>query len=441
MNTNHCAASGFAAETGGEWSVNADTATALRSNATPNQEAVRRLMDAEPVLVGIAPASEVVPEMSENTVLHSGPPVSWENMADTQKGAVVGAIVMEGLADGYDEAAALAGRGDVEIGSAHERASTGPGTGAISSSMAMFVIENRTHGNRATCPLQDIQFAFGANDADTLGRLRWLADVLGPAWGAAIERAGGVELAPIAEKALLMGDECHDRVVASSALFSRELLPHLVRIGLSDDQLAEIFDYLTTDVMADWTFESPWIGACKAILDAAHGVEGSSVVTAMTTNGALFGIRVSGLGDQWFTAPAPPLNGVLFEGYGPDDALAAMGDSIIIDTCGFGASAFAGAPAQVEGQIVTGRHEDAVRLTRDMYRITVAQHERYKLPLDGLSGVPTGIDARRIVETGVRPYMAAGIGHREPGKGFIGLGIGEAPMACFEQAMAALEAT
>jgi hypothetical protein len=406
---------------------------------TPNNEAVRRLMDAEPVLIGIAPALEVVPGMTESTVLHSGPPVTWDEMAATQKGAVIGAIVLEGLAGSYEEAAELAARGDVEIGAAHDHDSTGPGTGAISASMAMFVLENRTHGNRATCPLQDIQFAFGANDADTLARLRWLAEVLGPAWGGAVERAGGIELGPIAQKALLMGDEGHDRVVASSALFTRELLPHLVRLGLTEDRLAEIFDYLATDVMADWTFESPWIGACKVILDAAHGVPGSSVVTTMTTNGSLFGIHVSGLGDRWFTAPAPPLHGVLFEGFGPDDALAAMGDSIIIDTCGFGASAFAAAPAQVEPQIVSGRQEDAVKLTRDMYRITVAQHERYKLPLDGMTGIPTGIDARRVVETGVRPFMAAGMGHREPGKGFIGLGIGEAPMECFEKALAALD--
>jgi hypothetical protein len=346
---------------------------------------------------------------------------------------------MEGLADTYDAAAKLAAHGEIEIGSAQERASTGPGTGVISSSMAVFVIENRAGGNRATCPLQDIQFAFGANDAETLDRLRWLSDVLGPAIGDAVERAGGIDLGAIAEKALLMGDECHDRVVASSALFTRELLPHLVRTGRSEQQLGEIFDYLATDVMADWTFESPWIGACKAILDAGHGVEGSSVVTAMATNGALFGIRVSGLGDRWFTAPAPPLTGLLFPGYSPDDALAAMGDSIIIDTCGFGASSFAAAPAQVAHQIASGRQEDADRLTREMYRITVAKHERYKLPLDGLSGIPTGIDARRVVETRVRPFMAAGIGHREPGKGFIGLGIGEAPMACFEAALAQLD--
>ena len=413
--------------------------TTTATTATPNNEAVRRLMDAEPVLVGIAPALEVVPGMTESTVLHSGPPVTWEEMAGTQRGAVIGAIVLEGLASSHEEAEALAARGDVELAAAHDRDSTGPGTGAISASMAMFVIENRTHGNRSTCPLQDIQFAFGANDADTLARLRWLAEVLGPAWGEAVERAGGIELGRIAEKALLMGDEGHDRVVAASALFTRELLPHMVRLGLPEERLGEICDYLATDIMADWTFESPWIGACKAILDAGHGVDGSSVVTTMTTNGALFGIRVSGLGDRWFTAPAPALDGVLFEGFGPDDALAAMGDSIIIDTCGFGASAFAAAPAQVESQIVSGRHEDAVRLTRDMYRITVAQHERYKLPLDGLTGIPTGIDARRVVETGVRPFMAAGIGHREPGKGFIGLGIGEAPMECFEEALAALD--
>ena len=404
-----------------------------------NVEAVSKIMAADPILVGVAPALEVVPGMSENTILHSGPPMDWETMVPTQRGAVLGAIVLEGLADDHQAAEEVASSGGIELRSAHDCDSTGPGTGVISASMAMFVVEDRKHGNRATCPLQDIQFAFGANDHDTLDRLRWLAEVLGPAIADAVERADGIDLGAIAERALLMGDECHDRVVASSALFTRELLPHLARIGLAEERLLEIYDYLATDIMADWTFESPWIGACKVILTAGHDIEGSSVVTTMSTNGALFGIKVSGLGDRWFTTEAPPLHGILFEGYGPDDALAAMGDSIVIDTCGFGASAFAAAPAQVEPQIASGRYEDAVRLTREMYRITVAQHDRYKLPLDGMSGTPTGIDARRVIETGVRPFMAAGIGHREPGKGFIGLGIGEAPLSCFIDAVDALE--
>jgi hypothetical protein len=303
--------------------------------------------------------------------------------------------------------------------------------------MPVFVIENRAHGNRATCPLQDIQFAFGANDPATIGRLEWLRDVLGPALGEAVRQLGGVELMPIAEKALASGDELHDRVAASSAYFTRELTLGLVRAGLPGERLLDVLDYLAHDVMADWTFESPWIGACKAMLDAADGIERSTIVTAMVGNGTTFGVRISGLPGRWFVAPAPTIVGAYFETYTVADALGEMGDSTTIDTFGCGGPALAAAPAHMP---LTGRRaSEALELTRRAHEIASARHERLEIPALDFEGIPVGFDARRIVETGTLPIMAVGIGHRTPGVGFIGLGISEAPLACFEQALAAFE--
>jgi hypothetical protein len=252
--------------------------------------------------------------------------------------------------------------------------------------------------------------------------------------GAAAERARGIELGPIAESALLMGDECHDRVLASSALFTRALLSELWHLDIAPAKKQAIVDHLATGETADWTFESPWMAACKASLDAAHGVEGSSLVTAMAANGTQFGIRVSGLGDQWFVSDVPEFDAVLVEPYSHDDAGPPAGDSTIIDTCGMGGSAIAAAPAQVPLQIASGRYEDALQLTRRMYDVTIAEHDRFRIPLPELRGTPCGIDVERVLETGTQPVVAGGVGHRDPGIGFIGYGIARAPMECFEQA-------
>ena len=403
-----------------------------------NMDAVDRFMAAEPVMVDIRPASEVIPAMSERTILHSGPPITWEEMAETQKGAVIGAAIFEGLASTIEEGRSLGDRGGFELGAAHDHDAVGPGTGAIAPSMAVVVVENRTHGNRAYCPLQDIQFAFGANDPETIRRLHWLSDVLAPALKDWAVSAGGIELAPIMQVGLHMGDEGHDRLMASSALFTRMFGPYAVRGRVEKKKLFEIFDYLATDIMADWIFESPWMAACKASLTAAHGIDHSTFVTTMAGNGATFGIRVSGIGDDWFIARAPKLDGVFFDGYTVDDGQEEMGDSVINDTAGFGAAAFACSPVYMP--FVGKRCQDGIEITRRMHEITIAKHTRFTIPNLDFEGIPAGFDLEKIVHSGNVPTLAAGIGHKTPGKGFIGLGIGEAPRECFVQAWDAFQA-
>jgi uncharacterized protein DUF1116 len=403
-----------------------------------NKEAVDRFMAAEPVMVDICPAREVIPRMSARTILHSGPPVTWGDMAETQKGAVIGAAIFEGLATTIEEGRSLGDRGDFELGAAHDHDAVGPGTGAIAPSMAVVVVENRTHGNRAYCPLQDIQFAFGANDPETLRRLHWLSDVLAPALKDWAVNAGGVELAPVMQVGLHMGDEGHDRLMASSALFTRMFGPYAVRSQMEKKRLREIFDYLATDIMADWIFESPWMAACKASLTAAHGIDHATFVTTMAGNGATFGIRVSGLGDDWFIDRAPKLDGVFFEGYTVDDGQEEMGDSVINDTAGFGAAAFACSPVYMP--FVGKRSKDSIDITRRMHDITIAKHTRFTIPSLDFEGIPAGFDLAKIIQSGTVPTLAAGIGHRTPGIGFIGLGVGEAPRECFVQAWKAYQA-
>jgi hypothetical protein len=169
--------------------------------------------------------------------------------------------------------------------------------------------------------------------------------------------------------------------------------------------------------------------------DAAHGVAGSTVVTAMARNGTDFGIRVSGLGDGWFTAPAQVPDGLYFSGFSSADANPDIGDSTITETAGLGGFAMAAAPAIVT--FVGGRPEDAVAATLEMYEITVAEHRHFTIPALGFRGAPTGIDVRRVVELGLTPRINTGIAHREAGVGQVGAGLVRPPAAVFEAALLA----
>jgi hypothetical protein len=178
------------------------------------------------------------------------------------------------------------------------------------------------------------------------------------------------------------------------------------------------------------------MAACKAMLDAAADVPNSSMVTAMARNGVDFGIRLSGTGDAWFTAPAPMVDGLLFPGYTAADAAPDLGDSAITETAGLGGFAMAAAPAIV--QFVGGTPQDAVANTDEMSHITLGRNGALTLPALDFAGTPAGIDARKVVDTGIAPIINTGIAHREAGIGQIGAGITRAPLACFARAIVAL---
>jgi Protein of unknown function (DUF1116) len=178
------------------------------------------------------------------------------------------------------------------------------------------------------------------------------------------------------------------------------------------------------------------MAACKSMSDAAHGVPGSSMVTVMARNGVNFGIRLSGAGDQWFQAPANPVNGLYFPGYSIDDAAADLGDSAITETNGLGGFAMAASPAIV--QFVGGTPADATANSRRMLSITLGSNSAVTLPALNFSGTPAGIDARLVADSGILPIINTGIAHRKAGIGQIGAGITTAPMECFHDALTAL---
>ncbi|HJS33366.1 MAG TPA: DUF1116 domain-containing protein [Alphaproteobacteria bacterium] len=402
-----------------------------------NREAVARLLAAEPVLVDVGPAGEVLAGLEDRTILHSGPPIGWARMCGPMRGAVAGAAVLEGWASDIAAAEDLASSGRVAFHPNHRFGGVGPMTGLTTRSMPVMIVENRTFGNRAYCTINEglgKVMRFGGNDASVLDRLRWIAAELGPALGAALRAAGGVPLKTMVARALSMGDEMHQRNVAGTSLFLRAIAPWLARTVADGAKLARILEFIAGN---DQFFLNVAMALGKAMADPARGVEGSSVVVAMSRNGTDFGLRTAGTGDTWFTAPVEMPKGLYFPGFAETDANPDMGDSAIIETIGLGGFAMAASPA-VAAFVGAGGAAAALDYTRAMYEITVARNATWTIPGLDFAGVPTGIDVRRVVESGIAPAINTGIAHRQPGFGQVGAGIVRAPLACFDQAVLAL---
>jgi uncharacterized protein DUF1116 len=398
-----------------------------------NAEALERMLAVRPHWVDVARAGDALPALdSERLLLHAGPPIAWEDMCGPMRAGVVGAALLEGWASDPDDAERMADAGEIAFAPCHHFDAVGPMAGIISASMPLIVAEDPATGARAYTNLNEGAgrcLRYGALGDDVMERLRWMNERLGPSLRAALRDLDDpIDLKSITAQALQMGDECHSRNVASSALLTRALAPVLARHA--DIGGVEALDFLRTN---DYWFLNFSMVASKLGTMAGHGVEGSTVVTTFARNGVTVGIRVSGLGDRWFTAPAAPIDGLYFAGYGPEDANPDIGDSAITETYGLGGFSLAAAPAIVG--FVGGTAAEAIAASEDMATITVGRHREYQLPALGFAGSPVGIDVRRVLDTGLEPVITTGIAHREPGIGQIGAGLTNAPMACFAAAL------
>ena len=405
-----------------------------------NREALRRIVDGDPVLVDVVAARDAIPELADHVILHAGPPIGWERMCGPMRGAVMGIAVFEGWAKDLDEAASSAAAGSFAFHPNHRYGAVGPMTGMTTQSQPLFVVENRSFGNRAYCALNEglgKVMRFGGNDAEVLARLLWIRDALGPALGRALRECGGISLKPLIARGLTMGDEMHQRNVACSSLLLRQLAPALARTCKSSEELVACLEFIGGN---DQFFLNIAMAMGKALADPARNIEACCVVTAMSRNGTDFGIRVSGTGDRWFTAPVEMPVGLYFPGFSERDANPDMGDSAIVETIGLRGFAMAAAPAVI-GYVGAGRASEAAMFTRSMAEIVVGHNPAWTIPAMDFAGVPTGIDIRLVVETRLAPTINTGIAHREPGVGQVGAGIVKAPLRCFEEALVAFAET
>jgi hypothetical protein len=397
-----------------------------------NSKALGIIHRSDPHWVDVKPAGEVIPGMTPQMILHAGPPVSWDRMCSAQRNAVVGAILFEGLANGIAEAQELVQEGAVEISPCHEHSSVGSMTGVVSASMPVHVIEDSNLGNRSFVTIHEgpsrQRLTYGTYNEDVHRNLVWIREVLAPALRCTVEKIGSMPIAPLIAKALVMGDECHNRALAGSHLFAVEVIPYIIRSKLDRESVARIAEFIGK---TEHFFFHLVMGACKAQADAIRAIPNCSLVTAMARNGVEVGIQVSATDDRWFTGRASEIEGSFFPGYGRDDAEADMGDSAITETMGLGAFAMAASFGMAHA--LGGTSDDAIRYQLSMERITAGLHPHYRVPAMDFKGTPLGIDIRKVVDTGVVPIIDTGIASKEGGE--IGVGLARAPIEAFVDAL------
>lgn len=396
-----------------------------------NAAAIAAVHAVRPQLVAVRPARDVIPALRDGrALLHAGPPIAVERMCEPMMGALIGATLVEGWAADPDEARRLLLSGAVALSPCHHAGAVGPMAGVITPTMPVLVVEDGAR--QAFSSLNEglgKVLRFGAYSDEVIARLRWMREILGPTLDAALRSHGPMDATALISQALTMGDEGHNRVVAATSLLTRRLAPTLA----GGPHGVEVLEFLAGN---DHFALNLSMASAKLSMDAAAGFPDSTLVTAMARNGVEFGLRMAGTGDEWFTAPVGPADGLFFPGYGIEDANPDLGDSAITETLGLGGFAMATSPAIT--RFVGGTPDDALATTRSMRRITLAPHPAFALPSLGFSGTPSGIDALRVLDTGVLPVINTGIAHRKAGIGQIGAGIVTAPGEVFVEAVRAL---
>ncbi len=400
-----------------------------------NKKALELIQKAQPTLVGMGIARDTLPGMHDKLVLHAGPPITWEKMSGPLRGAVIGGLIYEKLAETPEKAEKLAASGEIEFAPCHHHQAVGPMAGVVTASMPVFIIENKAEGNFAYCTMNEglgKVLRFGAYDSSVIEHLNWMEKTLYPIMKQALEIHGPMDIKNLLAQSVQMGDEGHNRNKATTSLFIREFASSIIQTQASKEDQIKVLDFLNSNDHFTLNLSMP---AAKASMDPVGKVKYSTVVYTMARNGTEFGIRVAALGDQWFTAPAEIIDGLYFPGYSMDDANPDIGDSCITETLGIGGFAMATAPAIV--QFVGGTPQDAINYTTQMYEITLEESSSYKLPPMNFRGSPTGIDIRKVVDTQILPVINTGIAHKDAGIGQVGAGVVNPPMKCFEDALEA----
>ena len=402
-----------------------------------NREVIAKIVASQPVIIDNVRAKQVIPEMAEGKViLHAGPPIEYKNMPDPVQGSCVGAVLFEEWADNEEDARKLLSSGEIKLIPCHHVNAVGPMGGITSPNMPVFVVENRTDGNRAYCTMNEgigKVLRFGAYSEEVVNRLRWMRDILGSTLGKAIRELGGIDVNPLMAKALAMGDEFHQRNIAASLSFLKEVAPVITKLDMDEKERYDVIRFLSD---TDQFFLNIMMATGKSVMDAARTIQKGTIVTAMCRNGVEFGIRIAGMGDEWFTGPVNTPKGLYFTGYDEEDACPDMGDSAITETFGVGGMAMIAAPA-VTRFVGAGGYEDALRTSNDMMEICIDRNPNFIIPNWNFQGICLGIDARLVVEKGITPVINTGIAHKVAGFGQVGAGTVHPPIECFEKAIAA----
>lgn len=397
-----------------------------------NEKAIHEIKSSEGTLISIERAADVIPNMDDNTILHAGPPIEFDQMAGPMKGAILGALVYEGKAKSIEEALSLAKSGQITFDSAHHHQAVGPMAGIISPSMPVHVLHDPIHDSYAYCTINEglgKVLRYGANSKEVLDRLTWIEQTFAPVMKEAIQLSGGIDIKSIIAQALHMGDECHNRNKASSSLFLREISPYIIMTEESNETKKEVLSFIKNNEHYFLNLSMPF---AKLSLDSARSVPYASVLTVMSRNGVDFGIQLAS-SNKWYTYKANYVQGLLFPGYTQEDAAPDIGDSAITETAGIGGFAMGGAPAIV--QFVGGEVSQAFDYSKQMHEITAGEHQVFTLPTLDFMPTAVGIDILKVIEKNILPIINTGMAHKEAGVGQVGAGLVTPPIECFEQAI------
>lgn len=403
-----------------------------------NEAVTAKIVAGSPFLLDVVPAKSVIKELNNGKVLlHAGPPIRYDQMIDPIQGACVGAALFEGWGDTEEEVRQQLEAGEVTLIPCHHVDVVGPMGGITSANMAVLVVENKTDGNRAFCTMNEgigAVLRFGAYSQEVIDRLHWMKNTLGPVLSAALQSMeNGLNVNVLVAKAIAMGDEFHQRNIAASLAFLKEMAPVIVALEGFEGQKQEVIQFLAD---TDQFFLNIMMASAKAVLDGARTIEEGTIVTAMCRNGHEFGIRIAGMGDEWFTGPVNTPAGLYFSGFSEADASPDMGDSAITETFGVGGMAMIAAPA-VTRFVGSGGFYDALNTSNEMTEICIDHNPNFSVPTWDFKGTCLGIDARKVVETGILPVINTGIANKKAGLGQIGAGTVHPPMDCFEKAVLA----
>ena len=403
-----------------------------------NKAIIDKITSAQPYLKDVVQAKSVIKELNNRVLLHAGPPIEWSQMTEPMKGSCYGAVIYEGWAKDEIEAEKLLSTGGVEFIPCHQVNAVGPMGGITSGSMPVFQVENKVDGTKAYCIMNEgigKVLRFGAYNDEVVDRLHWMEKVLGPALSKSLNLMDeGMNLNLIVAKAITMGDEFHQRNIAASALFMKDIMRFLIKTRISEEDLESVTKFLAD---TDQFFLNIMMAYCKAVMDSARTIEEGTIVTAMCRNGYEFAIRVSGMGDEWFKAPVNMPEGLFFTGYSQEDANPDIGDSAITETFGVGGMAMIAAPG-VTRFVGAGGFDTAQNISNEMQEICVDHNPNLSIPTWDFQGACLGIDIRKVVETSITPLINTGIAHKKAGVGQIGAGTVRAPLECFTKALEAL---
>ena len=399
-----------------------------------NELAVSRIIDGDPVWVDILPAGEVIDGLGDYTILHSGPPIDYDDMVMLHRRGMVSGCLFEGWAKTEEEAIALIKSGKIKIESALDHNTVGAGTGIITKSVAMIVIEDRVTGKRAaTFPAEgEFQGGFcgwGLYSEGIANNLRVMREEWLPVMRAAVKKMGGLPIKPILAESMQMGDENHTRQTASDLLFDKKVLPAIFSLDEDKEKLLAAIRYI---VETPRFFHCFGQGASRTALLGADGTKYSTMVTAVCGNGVEFGIKIAGLPGKWFTAPAPMMKGkYTSSSFTEKDQLPWIGDSCVVECYGMGGLAASASP--IVGNLRGLSLNECIAISREMENICISRNPNFPVPNLGFDFLPCGIDAVKVLETGITPEIHGGMFNYQGG--LIGAGSARVPFACFEKAM------